>query len=253
MIKTTHTLVTLLACSVLALPCYAEDIKARIVWHDVAKLTTPVSGVVDSINVDVGSAVNKGDVLLKLDQAPFTTSVKSAQADVAKHKVMRDEAEKELARNQQMYDATKLSQHDLDVTIIHLKTTEAELQKAKTALDQASYAQDKSVLRAPYKGIIVQRNVSKGDTVVTRLQAEPLYILAGTERLIARAVINEQQLQRVKNTRQLSLTYAGKQYNGDVRTAGQQPGSSEFTIDVVFSPDATSNILAGESATIILP
>jgi len=253
MTKVLKTLAAFLSVILMPAVSIAEDINARIVWHDLARLTTPVSGVVASINVDVGSQVKAGDVLLKLDQVPFNTTVKSAKADVAKHTVIRNEAEKELARNQEMYDATMLSQHDLEVTIINQKTAEADLQRANTALDQANYAQSKSILRAPFNGLIVQRNVSQGDTVVTRLQAEPLYVLAGTEKVIARAVVNEQQLGRAKNTNQLNVTYAGKQYRGDVRITGQQPGSNGFSIDVVFSPDVSAGVVAGETVTISLP
>ena len=237
-------------------PLKAADIQARIEWYEKVVLTTPVSGVVQSVNADVGNRVKSGDVLLKLEQEPFITVVKQAKAAVARHTVIRDEAVRELERNQEMYDRTQLSQHDLEVTKIALKTADADLRTAQTRLDQASYELGKSVLKAPFSGMIIRRDAVPGMTVVNRLQVTPLFEMVNTGKSVARAVLSEEQLQSVKSAQKLDVTYAGKRYSGNVRLQLPDNAAStdrQFLLDVIFAPDANAILYSGESAVIHLP
>lgn len=234
----------------------AADIKARIEWFDRVELTTPVSGVIAEVDADVGDRVKQGDVLLKLEQDPFVTEVKQAKAAVARNTVIRQEAQRELDRNQEMYDQTMLSQHDLELTKIALKTADADLRTAQTKLDQANYALRKSVLKAPFPGVIIKRNATVGMTVVSRLQTTPLFVLVNTDKYIARTMLTEQQFQSVKQFHKLDVTYDDKRYTGEVRfqRAGTDDnGPTTFLLDVVFQPDPGSVLFAGESAIINLP
>ena len=237
-------------------PSRAEDIGARIEWSDRVELTTPVSGVVAEVDADTGDRVKRGAVLLKLEQEPFVTLVKQAKAAVARNKVIRAEAQRELDRNQEMYDQTMLSSHDLELTKIALKTADADLRSAQTKLDQANYALRKSVLTAPFSGAIIKRNASIGMTVVSRLQITPLFVLVSTDKYVARAVLNEKQFQSVKQFKKLDVTYGGKRYSGNVQFQLPDNSSShpqDFVLDVSFQPEAGEVVFAGESATINLP
>ena len=182
--------------------------------------------------------------------------MKQAKAAVARNKVIRAEAQRELDRNQEMYDQTMLSSHDLELTKIALKTADADLRSAQTKLDQANYALRKSVLTAPFSGAIIKRNASIGMTVVSRLQITPLFVLVSTDKYVARAVLNEKQFQSVKQFKKLDVTYGGKRYSGNVQFQLPDNSSShpqDFVLDVSFQPEAGEVVFAGESATINLP
>ena len=74
-----------------------------------AKLSTPVSGVVAKVNVQPGDRVIQGDVLLQLDNGVIKANVEKAKADVQHYERLYKEAERELQRNQELYDRTVLS------------------------------------------------------------------------------------------------------------------------------------------------
>ncbi|HEX9641689.1 MAG TPA: biotin/lipoyl-binding protein, partial [Candidatus Krumholzibacteria bacterium] len=104
---------------------------------------TYVSGPITAIYADFNSRVTKGQVVAKIDPAPFQVKVAAAQAAVAtaEAKVSKDRADLELKRltlerNRQLLERKLISQNDLDTAKSNYDQAIAQL-----ALDQAGVKQ----------------------------------------------------------------------------------------------------------------
>ena len=72
------------------------------------ELGVPVSGVTQSVYVDVGQKVVKNEKLLQLDDTVFKARVKQASSALQSQEAQYKEAERELKRAEELYDRTVL-------------------------------------------------------------------------------------------------------------------------------------------------
>jgi membrane fusion protein, multidrug efflux system len=142
------------------------------------KLGLSASGIVSTVEVTTGQQVKKGQVLLKLDQSAIKARQAAARAYHEQKKLEFAEATREYERNQDLYDRTQLSQHELQMAEIAWKTSKAELAEAEARLAQCRLQLEYSQLRAPVDGSVREVMAWPGMAVANELQITPLIIMA---------------------------------------------------------------------------
>jgi multidrug efflux system membrane fusion protein len=233
--------------------------KASLQWAQRVELSTLVSGNIAEVNVDVGSRVKAGAVLLRLDQRGFKAQLAKAKADNIHAKDALDEAKRELDRSQELFDRTVLSIHDLQLVKIALARAKADYRGTQAALEQAKLNLEHSTIRAPYDGVVLHRQAQVGQTVISRLQATPLLVLARADRMIARAGVVRKDLDRLKVGDTLPVKVGGTSFDGKVVRLGMEPMPEEvgpepvYAVDVAFTPPASGDLRAGQQASVQLP
>lgn len=248
--------------------CWAEDVDATLQWARRVELSTPVSGVVVEISVQRGERVKKDQALLRLDTRVRQANVDQARAQLERRTRLRDEAQRELDRAQELYNGTLLSNHDLELARVAFADAEAEYQKAKAGLISFESELNYSVVRAPFDGIVVQRYVEVGQTVVTQFQAVPLIVVADGDRMVATTTVQLRRLRKLKEGQQVAVKVAGRRYEGKIVYMALEPvrvsreGEATLMIDipddnlypinVLFDPKG-SPLRAGQPAYITLP
>ena len=131
----------------------------------VSRLSTEVSGQVETINVEVGDSVKTGDVLVQLDAEIETLTLQSSQASTT-------QARAELADARRRYkDAERLKkQNSISDNAIRLIQAEVEIdaaalkrQQAEERVQQARV--DRHTLKAPFTGVISERLTEIGEWI----------------------------------------------------------------------------------------
>lgn len=128
---------------------YLKTDDARVAMTIVRVAPSGVSGRIEKVNVEEGSVVKKGDVLVELDHR-----ISQAQVDRAQSKM--DLARKELGRLEGLVRQNSAPQRDLDNARSGFTLAQAELTLAQVALEN-------TFLRAPFDGIVVQKNAEVGN------------------------------------------------------------------------------------------
>ena len=123
------------------------------------ELRPDVEGRVVQILVREGTPVAAGTPLFKIDDAELRAQVAQMQAD-------RDLARQSLERTRDLLSQKASSQAELERADATMRSTEAQLQRLQVRLAR-------TVVRAPFAGVLGQRMVSLGDYVTsdTRLAA----------------------------------------------------------------------------------
>lgn len=235
----------------------AEEIDATLQWSRRVELSTPVSGVIVEVAVQVGQPVSKDQVLLRLDTTVREASVAHAKAQFSRQTRLRDEAQRELKRAQELYNSTLLSEHDIELARIAFDGAEADYQKVKTALVQAESDLRYSEIRAPFDALVVQRYAEIGQTVVTQMQATPLLAVAEAGSMIAVAVVSAARAQALKLDQRVSVKVGGKQFEARLLRVGFEPTTNKqseanYSVVAVFSHPGII-LRAGQVARMRLP
>ena len=128
---------------------WAADVPATLQWSQRVELSTPVSGVVKAVNVEVGDLVKKGQVLLSLDNTSYQASVAEIQSRITRLDAEAEEAKRDLDRAQELYERTIVSTTDLDQARLRRVKSLSMLAEARARLRQDQKALEETSLRAP--------------------------------------------------------------------------------------------------------
>jgi HlyD family secretion protein len=185
--------------------------------------------------VDYGSVVEAGTVLAKIDDALYAADAAAAKAQMAQAKAAVQKAQADLgqmqaklfqtqndwARAQKLGPSDALSKTDFDAARANFEVAKANLSVGKAAIVQAqgTVAQAEAVLkralqnlnyctiRSPVKGVIIDRRVNIGQTVVSSLSAPSLFLLAkDLNRLQVWVSVNEADIGRIKPGQPVTFT-----------------------------------------------
>ncbi len=184
--------------------------------------------------VDYGSEVETGTVLAQIDDALYSAEAEQARAgyararaDLEQLKAKLYQAERDWERAQKLGPSDALSQTDYDAA-----RSACDAAKAAVAVGQAAIAQAQATLRraeqnlgyctikSPVKGVIIDRRVNIGQTVVSSLNAPSLFLLAkDLKRMQVWVSVNEADIGSIYPGQPVSFsldTYPGEVFAGEV-------------------------------------
>ncbi|HQT00312.1 MAG: efflux transporter periplasmic adaptor subunit [Hydrogenophilales bacterium 16-64-46] len=144
---------------------------------DGVELTTRVSGVVDTVLVNLGQQVKKGTVLLRLDDAVLRARVDEASAGLVRAEADAAEAKRDFDRAQELYTRTVSSTSELDLATTRQARAQADVSVAKARLDIARKNLADAELKAPFDARVSAIPGLPGTVVAADCQPRPLVVL----------------------------------------------------------------------------
>lgn len=247
--------IILLVTALLPHTVWAEEVQATLQWSQRVELSTPVSGIVQSVNVEVGDMVKKGQVLLKLDNTIYQARVAENQSEITRLNAEAEESKRNLDRVQELYERTVVSTTDLDQAKLQLIKSRAALSEAQSRLRQNQKVLDDATLRAPFDSVVVLREAEPGQSVAAGLQPQMLLTLARSGEMAARANLSLPQMDKLTAGQTLTVSVAGTDYTGKIKTLGMEPIKINeqwvYPVDVVFP--SKEPLRAGTPAQLKLP
>jgi len=234
-------------------PAQAADVEALVQWSRRTELGTPVSGVVASVAINAGERAAKDQLLLALDDAPFRTAVREAEALLARHKSERDEAKRDARQAQELFDRTVLSTVELENAKMKFARADAGYKAAAAALDRARYRLRVSALRAPFDAVVLSRHAEPGQAVAAGFKPPVLLVIAAAGEYLAQGRISAGRVMGLQVGQTLSVVVDGKTYPAKLRALAHEPagGKEPYVLDAVFS--TPEPLHAGQPARITLP
>lgn len=129
-----------------------------------ADLRAEVSAVVLQVFKHNGDKVQKGDLLVRLDDTSLRENLSSAQEAERASQQAFDQAQRQFERLQTLSSSGAVSTQNLEDAEIRRNNAQSDLAAAKARVVQARQQMDKTEVRAPFAGLVGERAVSNGDT-----------------------------------------------------------------------------------------
>jgi RND family efflux transporter MFP subunit len=140
---------------------FAGNIEARFQ----STLGFRVGGRIAQRHVDVGSEVQKGQLLATLDPTDQQNNVRAAQGDLARIEAQWINAQANARRQQELFDRGVGAQAQLDIAQTDLKTTNSSREQARSALSQAQDQLGYSELRTDHAAVVTRWQAEAGQVV----------------------------------------------------------------------------------------
>ena len=129
-----------------------------------ADLRAEVSAMVLRVFKENGDAVRKGDLLVSLDDAVLRDNLSSAEEGSRAAGQSLDSAERQYQRQKSLQAQGMVSMQALEEAEVRRNTAQSEWVAAKARVAAARQQLDRTLVRAPFDGMVSARKVSAGDT-----------------------------------------------------------------------------------------
>ena len=207
----------------------ASDIKVprvltlsgTLTGNEQAKVAAGAAGKVIATFVERGQVVKKGAVLVQLDPRAVRAQAQEAAAQYESLKAQREQADLDCARTQRMFDKGAISKAEYDRAHTQCQTTKWSESAADARKTLTAEALRDTQIRAPFNGLVVERNVTAGEYV--RVDS-PVVTLVDVDALRVELTVPEADLVQVHQDMKVEFRTAagdrGRAYQGKIRYIG---------------------------------
>ena len=129
-------------------------------------VSAQISGRIKEINFDVGDRVNKGQVILRIDERETAQALAGSNAQVLQAQATLQNTKITYERAKQLFEQKFISQSALDKAQADYQVARAQAAASEAGAGQASLAHGYSAVVAPYGGVVAARLVEVGEMVV---------------------------------------------------------------------------------------
>ena len=151
-------------------------------------VSAQISGRVREIYFDVGDSVQKGQVILRIDQGEAVQALAGSKAQVMQAQAALHNARSNYERARQMFAQKFISQAALDKAEADYKMAKAQAAASQAGESRAAVAQSYTAVIAPYGGMVAARLVQVGEMVTV---GQPL--MTGFDPSKMRVIVNVPQ------------------------------------------------------------
>lgn len=197
-----------------------------------------IKSTVDSINIERGSSVNQGQVLITLDRRDWP-------AKVAEAKALLNQRQLELSSTKKLFARDLVSKNQLAAKQTDVAVAQAKLSNAEENLQS-------TIIKAPFDGVIEQQNVELGDAIK---DGTSLFTLIDLTPLIIISQIPELRINDIQvGDNAYAILPDGRQLNGTIRFIAAQadPTTRAYEMELEVG-QYDGRIASGLTAAIYVP
>lgn len=188
----------------------------------------------DGKTVDYGSVVKEGALLAKIDDSVYAADLSvakagqlSADANLEQMKAKLDQAAADWKRAEELFASKLIAQVDYDTAKANYEVAKSNVSVAKSGIAQAQADLEKAqrnldfcTINSPVSGVIIDRRVNIGQTVVASLNAPSLFLIArDLTKMQIWVAVNEADVGRIKPGMPVRFTvdaFPGREFQGNV-------------------------------------
>lgn len=246
---------------------------------------TEVSGLITELYVDFNDDVSQGQAIAKLDDRSYVARLQQAQADVvmaqanlaqqqatlSKSNTELSRAERAFKRQQQLVQQKLTNQSELDeaqavfetaraqilLANAQIQSAQAQLLQRNAQLEQAQLDLDRTTIRSPVNGTVIDRQVDIGQTVAASLSAPTLFTIAqDLSQMQIEADVDEADIGKVQQGQQVRFqvdAYPGRHFRGDVAQVRKAATNTNNVVTykvIINAPNQQQLLLPGMTANL---
>ncbi|WP_439131930.1 efflux RND transporter periplasmic adaptor subunit [Polaribacter sp.] len=127
-----------------------------------ADLSTRIMGFIDKVDIKVGDKVQKGQLLIAINNADLQAKKAQVEANILKAKTGLKNAEKDFKRFKNLIAQNSISQKEMDDMTAQYKMAKANLQAVEQMKNEITAQFTYTNIRAPFSGVVTNLYVDKG-------------------------------------------------------------------------------------------
>lgn len=197
------------------------------------QISSSVAGSVERLPVTEGDTVNRGDLLIQLEQQEYRAALQRAQAalDAAQSALSQSRAQYERAR--QLFEQELIAEQEFEAARAQYLADRARVREARANVQQARRQLEETTITSPISGVVTQLNVEVGEQVVPGQLNVPgtvLLTVANLSQMQVEAEVSESEVAKISVGQPAVIeveAFPGRTFGGEVVEVGFSPETPE--------------------------
>lgn len=221
-------------------------------YERISHISTELAGLVESVEVNQGDVVKKGDPLVILNTEILDQEINFQQAKLEQIELRIANVEKNYKRLERLFGKAGVSERERDNALFEYENAQIEKQATQATLQKLKIQKKRSEISAPFNGIILTKDVDSGSWVQPGRQ---LVSIGSSEDLFIRAPISESILQYIElgQTLPVIITAFGKEMTGILEDIDPVADMKTKNVFLKISIEPQGLIAQNMSATVSVP
>ncbi|MBV8252130.1 MAG: efflux RND transporter periplasmic adaptor subunit [Chitinophaga sp.] len=231
----------------------------RIQPVDTVAVGTQVSGTLKYLYVDFNTQVKQGQLLAQLDQSLFLASVNQFKGSLENAKSQLTYQQAQYGRQEQLYKVGAISRADYDNSTYLLNSAKASVASIAAQLASAEKNLSFTNIYSPINGVVLNRNVSVGQTVAASFSTPTLFVIAkDITKMQVEASVDEADIGNVRDSLRVTFTvdaYLDDVFSGRVQEIRLQPSVSSNVVTyntIINAPNEDRKLKPGMTANVTI-
>lgn len=226
---------------------------------DTVTVGTQVSGIIQYLYVDFNSKVKKGELLASLDKSLLQATLDQYKGNLLNAQSQLVFAKNNYNRQDLLFKTDAISKADYDSAVNTYDAAKAGVASAQAQVRSAQKNLSYADIFSPIDGVILNRNVSIGQTVAASFSTPTLFIIAkDITKMEVEANVDEADIGDVKAGNRSSFTvdaFINDQFGGTVTEVRLHPTVSSNVVTyttIINAPNNDMKLKPGMTANIVI-
>ncbi|MGD2100106.1 MAG: efflux RND transporter periplasmic adaptor subunit [Desulfobacterales bacterium] len=221
-----------------------------VFYKEVSDVASEISGRVDEVRFEEGQRIKKDQILIKLGADILKKQRLAISASYEQVLSELEIARIEFERREKLFKSKAISEQTYDQNRFRVKGLEKRAESLKAEVERIEIELQKKTIRAPFDGIVIQRQVDRGEwlnegaTVAKLAEDDVVDIVANVSEKFIPFIRVGMSVKAMLNGEELSGSVIAVVPRGDVATR---------TFPVKIRMPNTLALIEGMSARVILP
>mgnify|MGYP000271233247 FL=1 len=229
------------------------SVSGKIQASNSADLSTRMMGFVTKVHVNVGDKVNKGQLLVSINNSDLEAKKAQVNAGIAQAQTAFNNAEKNYKRYKNLFASSSISKKEMEDMTVNFEMAKAGLETAKQMKNEINAQFTYSNITAPFSGVITSKNIDNGDMANPGM---PLISIETPKDFEVIAMVPESEISKIKNgtevnvlVKSINKTIKGKV--SEVSSSAKNTGG-QFLVKIDLAK-TNASILSGMFSTVQFP
>src|ERR1700743_2680166 len=226
---------------------------------DTVSVGTQISGILQYLYADFNSKVKKGELLAALDKSLLQATLDQYKGNLQNAQSQLAFAKNNYDRQNLLYKTDAISKADYDSALNTFTAAKANVKSAQAQVASAQKNLSYADIYSPIDGVVLNRNISVGQTVAASFSTPTLFIIAkDITKMQVQANVDEADIGDVNKGNRASFTvdaFINDQFGGTVEDIRLHPSVSANVVTYTTIIDAPNNdmkLKPGMTANIII-
>ncbi|HEX7024051.1 MAG TPA: efflux RND transporter periplasmic adaptor subunit, partial [Gemmatimonadales bacterium] len=184
----------------------------------VVEVKSKASGEILDMKVETGQTVQRGTLMVRVDQRTPRNRLNQTQADLDVAKARFENAEAQRKRSDELFKTQSISTEEHETAVLAVANARAAVVGAQVALDNAKIAMEDTDVLAPITGTVISKSVERGQVI-----SSPTSDVGGGTVLLKMADLNLVQVRTLIDETDIGKIRAGLRATVTVGSYPNQP------------------------------
>jgi len=221
-------------------------------YERISHLSSEVTGLVTKINVRTGDKVNQDSSLIYLDRQILEKEILIHKTRIEQEKLNINHMQKKYHRVESLFKKGTISENDYDDAEFALKEALLKEKSAGTILEKLLIQKSQKVIKAPFDGIILEKNVDSGDWVQP---GKVLLRIGSVNDLFIKVPVAETMLKFISQGQKVPviITAYNKKMVGTIENLSPEADAKTKNIFLKIRIPMLNRVAENMSATVFIP